>query len=255
MTLPNEIARIVGDRPYRAEDIGRSGSCVLMFEDMVLKIGTADEAAENECRILRWLDGKLAVPRVLSCVREDGRLYLLMTRLVGRMACDATLLHAEAVSGLARGLRALWRVEISDCPVSHTTAERLAAARERLASGKLDGLTPSTGGSFAALLAWLEANCPTEEPVFSHGDYCLPNVFLCEGDAVAFLDLGYAGVSDRWYDIMMCLWSLRYNFCELGGMGDEEFEAYRALFFRELGLDANEEKLRYHALLDEFFQM
>ena len=85
-----------------------------------------------------------------------------------------------------------------------------------------------------------------------HGDYCLPNVFLSD-DGIGFLDLGSAGVMDKDYDVFMCLWSMRYNFVTLGGMSEERFEACKRCFFDVLGEPENEEKLRFHRLLDEFF--
>ncbi len=262
MTLPREIARLIGDKPYRAEEIGRSGSTVWMLEDAVLKVEKSSPASEREYKILKWLDGKLRAPRVLARVEEDGFQYLFMTRLSGRMACDRSFSHAEAVKGLAKGLKTLWTVDISDCPASFEIGERLSLARERMESGVLDGLRPSDEcravsgcADFPSLWAYLDVNRPTQELVFSHGDYCLPNVFLCETEGVGFLDLGSAGVADRWYDIMMCLWSLRYNFCELGGMDEDAFASCKALFFRELDLEEDREKLRYHSFLDEFFQV
>ena len=83
-------------------------------------------------------------------------------------------------------------------------------------------------------------------------DYCLPNVFL-SGDELGFLDLGSAGIMDKDYDVFMCLWSMRYNFVTLGGMDEERFEKCKRIFFDALGEPENEEKLRFHGLLDEFF--
>ncbi len=254
--LPREIERAIGDRPYRLEEIGRSGSSVLLFEDMVLKIGKNDDVAGNEHRILRWLDGKATAPRVIAHAVEGGYSYLLMTRLHGRMACDRALSPREAVRGLARGLRTLWSLDISDCPAVWDIGKRLELAHERMSEGLLEEMPPADDigcTDFPSLWSYLDGHRPTEEPVFSHGDYCLPNVFLSEGDEVGFLDLGSAGVADRWYDIALCLWSMHYNFCELGDMDETQFSSCKALFFSELGLSEDAERIRYHMLLDSFF--
>jgi len=47
--------------------------------------------------------------------------------------------------------------------------------------------------------------------VLVHGDYCLPNV-LFEGDRCHYLDVGEAGVGDRYIDSVAGIWSLRYNY-------------------------------------------
>ena len=62
------------------------------------------------------------------------------------------------------------------------------------------------------LLMWLEENRPAFEPVLSHGDYCLPNIFLENGTLKGFIDLGRAGIGDKWNDIALCYRSLKHNF-------------------------------------------
>jgi kanamycin kinase len=50
-----------------------------------------------------------------------------------------------------------------------------------------------------------------EDEVLVHGDYCLPNV-LFEADPCHYLDVGEAGVGDRYIDIIAGIWSLRHNY-------------------------------------------
>jgi len=209
-SLPAAIRRKIAHRPFTADDIGRSGSTVLMFADMVLKIEETSPAADRELAVLTWLEGRLPAPRVLEFARQGGKNHLLMTRLPGEMACSApNLAHPrQTAAALAEGIRTLWAVDIAHCPFRQESAE---------------------------------------DPVFSHGDYCLPNIFLQNGHPVGFLDLGSAGVADRWQDIAMCLWSMEYNFCQFGGLPTEEFPRLRAHFFDCLGIAPNEEKLAWHA--------
>ena len=58
MTLtkfPSAIEEKIKGKSYRQEDIGRSGSAVLIFDDMVLKIEKTCDAADNEYAILSFL--------------------------------------------------------------------------------------------------------------------------------------------------------------------------------------------------------
>ena len=255
MPFPRVIAERVGTEPFTADAVGRSDSAVLLFGDQVLKIGKTSEVSENEYEILKFLDGKLRAPRVLAFARENGFDYLLMTRLDGKMAFD-TGLEPETVSArLAEGLRILREVDISACPKTRNFQSVLREAKKRLDTGCLDGIQPKTEdfSDFESLYAYLLDNIPQEKLAFSHGDYCLPNVFFSEDGEIGFLDLGSAGVADRDYDVFMCLWSMRYNFVTLGGMDEERFGKCKSAFFEALGESENEEKLRYHALVDEFF--
>lgn len=252
--FPRVIAEKTGDAPFETDAIGRSDSAVLLYPDKVLKIEKTSEVSDNEYAILTWLDGKLRAPRVLAFARENGLNYLLMERLGGKMAFEAGITPEAASAKLADGLRLLRRVDISDCPSRRDFRSALALAKKRMDDGELEGLSPQTDefADFESLYDHLCAHIPEETPVFSHGDYCLPNVFF-DGDEIGFLDLGSAGVTDKDYDVFMCLWSMRYNFVTLGGMDEARFERCRACFFEALGEPENEAKLRFHRLLDEFF--
>jgi kanamycin kinase/aminoglycoside 3'-phosphotransferase-3 len=87
-------------------------------------------------------------------------------------------------------------------------------------------------------------NKPKEDLVFSHGDYCLPNIFLEGGEITGFIDLGRAGIADKWQDIALAIRSLEYNL---------KSDKYIDLFFRYLEIEPDYEKIKYYILLDELF--
>ncbi len=257
--LPKSIAALVGNRTFEIDDIGRSDSTVQVFDDMVLKIEKTSEAADREYAMMAWLDGKLPVPRVLAFAKENGYNYLLMTKLVGKMAFDSSFADKKEVArALAMGLKMLWSVDISACPVKNDLDSKLKRAKSRMEAGLLthlpDGSKECLGFSdLPSLYTWLTKNRPEEDFVFSHGDYCLPNVFLSNKELVGFLDLGQAGIADRWSDITDCLWSMTYNFKELGGMSEEALLECKAVFFSTLGMEFDATKTKYYDLLNEFF--
>lgn len=61
------------------------------------------------------------------------------------------------------------------------------------------------------LFNWLRENQPSEEIVVSHGDFCLPNVFFNQNTFSDLIDLGRAGLADRWVDIALCYRCLTDN--------------------------------------------
>lgn len=257
---PREIVRHIGDKAIQTENIGMSQAQVFYIDDMVLKLEPRDRESDNSLAMLRWLDGKLPVPRVLEAVDCGEQRYILMTRLAGEMACSSDSLSdpRKLVQLLAEGLRMLWAVDIEGCPGNQMLDRKLANARYQVENGLYDlsNVEPETfgEGGFASpekLLCWLEEHRPEEDPVLSHGDYCLPNVFFGDGRVSGFLDLGRCGVADRWQDIALCWRSLRHNFNGSYGYSDPDFDP--DILFEELGIRPDWEKIRYYLLMDELF--
>ena len=262
MVLPSEIQKLIVQKTYTLDDVGMSGSQVLCFDDMVLKIGKHTDAHDREVSMLAWLASKnLPVPAVIHAQVTDGTRYLLMSRVPGKMSCAEEYLdNADTLLGiLAEGMHILWKTDISDCPCDSRLDRHLKAAERHVVNGQVDvnAVDPSTfgPGGFASpehLLAWLYNNRPPETPVLSHGDYCLPNIFAENGRLSGFIDLGDSGIADRYQDISLCHRSLMRNMDgSYGGRVREGFDPDR--LFDALGIRPDRELLRYYRLLDELF--
>lgn len=261
MHLPQTIQALIAGEPWQTDDIGQSGSSVRIYHDKVLKIQEYGEEAENECRMMRYLSGKLPVPAVYAHEVAEGKSFLLMGKCDGRMACDAGYMQDQATLCrlLAKGLKMLWSVDISDCPSDWRLSRKLKQARFNVENGlvDLDNVEPGTFGengfqSPSALLQWLCENMPEEMPVLSHGDYCLPNLFGTGDHVTGFIDLGKTGIADMWCDIALCWRSLSHNYSGKYAQGScSSFD--ENMLFDELGIEPDWEKIRYYILLDELF--
>ncbi len=258
--LPERIQELVAAKLYVCDQTGLSGSEVRLYDDMVLKFSSHRPDTANSVRMMRWLKGRLPVPEVLAYEEDPEREFVLMSRIRGKMACDDIYLSRPQVliPLLAEGLRMFWKVGITDRPVRQSLDIELAEARYRVEHSLVDMIRcePDTYGlggfeSPAALLDWLETHRPPMDPVLSHGDFCLPNIFL-EGERVSgFIDLGNAGIADRWRDISLCYRSLKHN-CD-GTYGTVYPDVWPEQLFDALGIVPDWEKLRYYILLDELF--
>jgi kanamycin kinase len=62
--------------------------------------------------------------------------------------------------------------------------------------------------------------------VLVHGDYCLPNVLVSEGELSALVDVGAARLGDPRQDLAAGVWTLQYNFGP--GHAREFLDAYGA---------------------------
>lgn len=262
LRIPDSIQAHIAGKKYTSDDVGMSGSKIMIFDDSVLKIVNSQlENEEYVVQMMRWLDGKIPVSRVICYEKEDEYQYLLMSRVPGRMACDEYYLEhpKELLALLADALKMLWSVDISDCPRSRNIDVELEEAKRRVENNMvdLDNVEQTTFGEGGfenpqALLKWLEDNRPDYEPVLSHGDFCLPNIFIADGQISGFIDLGDTGTGDKWRDIALCYRSLKHNFDgSFGGKVYPDFNPDR--LFEALGIEPNWEKLKFYMLLDELF--
>lgn len=259
--IPETIQRMIAGKEYSTDAIGLSDAQVTVFDDCVLKIAPYRKKNDETVAVMRWLADKLPVPAVLCYERDETHQYLLMSRTPGRMACDACYMErpAELTARLAEAIRMLWSVDVSDCPRSMDPDAALREARYRVENGMVDTdlVDPATfgPGGFrdpAHLLDWLERNRPSYEPVLSHGDLCLPNIFIDGGRISGLIDLGDTGIGDRWRDLAICSRSLMRN--AGGKYGGRVYPDIRPqMLFDALGIKPDPEKLRYYTLLDELF--
>lgn len=259
--MPESIHKHIGSRTFRVDDIGQSSSSIMLFDDMILKISGKDGESDNEIRMMSWLAGKLPVPNIIASESDGGFNYLLMSKVRGQMSCDdGYMQHPNALMAMmADALKTLWCVDIVGCPNESDLEHKLAAARMRVENGLVDrsDAEPDTYGEKgfkdpAHLLDWLTRNRPDEERVFSHGDFCMPNLFF-EGIALSgVIDLGRAGIADRWQDIALCVRSLGHNFA--GRYGGKRYDGFDvARLFDCLDIKPDWDKIRYYILLDELF--
>ena len=260
--IPDNIKKMIAGKEYIVNDIGMSGSRVMIFDDCVLKILDSrlyDD--EPSVRVMNWLDGKIPAPKALAFEKDENYQYLLMSRIPGEMSCsDFYLEHPEElVTILAGALKMLWSVDISDCPKYGDLDDVLKQARYRVENNLVDIMNaePETYGENGfenptALIEWLENNKPVYEPVLSHGDFCLPNIFIKDGNISGFIDVGRTGVGDKWNDIAICYRSLKHNFDgTYGGKIYPDFDP--DMLFVALGIEPNWEKINFFILLDELF--
>ena len=261
MMIPESILRLLGTQKGTANTTGLSGSSVIVYDDCVLKIEKQTDDTESAIAMMRWLERKVPVPRIFAHENVDGTSYLLMSKARGCMSCNRRYMEQpyELMSLLAEGMKQLWQVDTTDCPKVRSLDEMLAEAEYRVANNlvDMDLVEPETFGEKgfrdpAALLDWLVAHKPQEEWALTHGDYCLPNIFLNNGTVSCFIDIGDMARSDRWRDIALCWRSMNSNFA--GAYGGPVYHNPEPEFlFKELDIEPDWDKIRWHILLDELF--
>ncbi|CAF1269502.1 unnamed protein product [Rotaria sp. Silwood1] len=227
-----------GNIDWEPVTIGESGAQVYRNDTFVLKIQriTKRQSLLQEKSRIEWLKGKISVPDIIDYQVDETFEYLLMSRLHGIDAAQTKWKNdpIRLVHQLGSALRQFHdKIDIKNCPFDEGINQKL---KECL--GREDANDQ--------LIAELLANAPQEEElVFTHGDYCLPNIIIDEEQCcvVGFVDLGRAGMADRYNDIALALRSIQYN------LGND----YSHIFLEGYGLFSSwdEKKIDFYQKLDQ----
>lgn len=257
--LPSELKQLLDNTSWQDSSGGCTDVQTLRltrpdFGNCYLKISPQPPEKEllPEKQRLEWLQGRLAVPQVLYYGEDEAQEYLLISEIPGLVACDEAFSDnlPRLVQLLAAGLRQLHNLDISNCPFDQCLEIKMELARQRMLNSLVDESDfdeERQGRTAADLYNELLATRPaTEDLVFTHGDYCLPNILLdpALSQVNGFIDLGRAGIADRYQDLALAARSLDYNF------GPQ----WIPLLFHEYGLETiDQSKIEFYKLLDEFF--
>jgi aminoglycoside phosphotransferase len=254
--LPDCLAEAVSD--YRWQEIFTGCSTARVFrlskhDGSCLYLKTAYHAPDRlllqEKLRLEWLQGQLPVPQVKMFVEDNNGDHLLLSAIPGTVASDAAYKTnvPKLIEHLSTGLRMIHALPIDRCPFDATLPTKIELARKRVADGLVDESDfdqSRLGRTAADLFAKLLEAVPNDEDlVFTHGDYCLPNIILQEWRLSGFIDWGRAGVADRYQDIALIARSVESNF------------GYQwvSVLFEACGIKPDHAKVRFYTLLDEFF--
>jgi len=257
----NSLTSLLSRHGHRQIFTGWSGAEAYYLPDLAayLKItpvgGPSD--LEHEKAVLEWLDGRLDVPTVLGFEEIDGKHLILLSEIKGVPASEyvAANSHQPAliehhVEQAARAMRAVHDLPIDACPLRQDIDIKLVSTLENIRHGFVDESDfdmENQGRSAQAIYEELVEKKPAaEDLVFTHGDLCLPNYMVLDGEISGFIDFDRGGVADRYQDIALFLRSFGFN--AANGMDVSQ------VFCRAYGIDSlDEEKLYYYRLLDELF--
>ncbi|MCL2775150.1 MAG: phosphotransferase [Oscillospiraceae bacterium] len=184
---------------------------------------------KSDALVMNYFSDKNLSGKVIDYVSSDvlDKDFLLMEQVTGEDGTSRKFLdHPEKLTDIfAESLVKLHSVDISrDKNILTDKIQDLFAEAEKMKN-------PSSEGS-KWLLEYIKAdnggdiNCTREyaynflnenkyklkSDVLIHGDYCLPNILLNDDFSFSgFIDIGFAGIGERHYDIWWGVWTLEYN--------------------------------------------
>jgi aminoglycoside 3'-phosphotransferase II len=259
VNLPLSIAELLLPHSLEQVHIGKSQSGVYQVRlknqaPAFLKVGSSPNVVKEirrEIKVLHWLKNRLPVPRPMWVAEESETIHFLLSAVPGEnLAAAAKGMPAEeCLAAGTRFLRKWHSLPIPDCPFDRRLSVTVTSARQNLEAGLVDNAdfdSERTGKTANDIHAELLGEIPsTEDLVFTHGDFCLPNLIFNTGEIAGAVDLARAGIADRHQDIALFLRSFQFNVAKPN----------IDLFLREYKhiKELDSKKLAFYRLLDEFF--
>lgn len=193
---------------------------------------------------LDYLKDKVIVPEKVFYEKYNGMSYLLTKSLNGIMLCDDYFDDhvMEGIDIIVEAFNALYNIDYSDCVIDETIPVKIKRIEENIGLIKEEDIKKEILDRFhtkQAILKYLKGNMPKQIIGFTHGDMSLPNIYACNGHFSGLLDTEDAGLSDIYYDLVVCEMSIERNY------GEE----YVDVFYEKLGIEKDEFKSDYYRIL------
>ena len=251
--LTSQVKKYVENASLTKVNIGCSDSQVFKIEKnnevYYLKVASSG-LLTKEYNALRWLDGKLKVPKIIHYENSDSVEYLITEAIEGEMVCSENMLKKPliALDIICEAFEEIKKVDINDCPFDVSLNYKLDLVKNNIDNNLItyDNLADFVKERFSSLnevLDYLYKNRFEEELCFSHGDVSLPNILCINDKFSGLIDVGECGIADKWFDLAICEKSIVRNF------GQE----YVDNFYEKLNIKRNDKKVDYYLLLMELY--
>ncbi|MFC5472296.1 APH(3') family aminoglycoside O-phosphotransferase [Cohnella suwonensis] len=258
LNLPSRLQDMLQGCTLQQNHIGHSNSLVFRVAgakdySAYLKVSPSNwhETLRPERDALDWLHNKMPVPEVLFYEEYQSMDYLLISEIIGLDGSNERLRAKpdELVRVYAEALKDLHALSIADCPLRQTIDKKLEVAHRLIDENLVDESDfeeEYQGWTSLQVYRELQRTRPSSEDlVFAHGDYCLPNILINKDRLSGFIDLGKAGIADRYQDVALAIRSLRHNY------GTNKYSDY---FLECYGIDrVDGDKVNYYILMDELY--
>lgn len=208
----------------------------------------------NEFEVLNWLSfHELNVPKVIFFKKEKGKSYMLLSNVPGTSAHKITgqFSKEEIIKTSAEALQKIHKIDARSIPLGYRNCldSELKRICEDVKNNMIDveafkkannDKTPQV-----VLEYLLDKRSMFNTDVFTHGDYCLPNILIVDQYNYGFVDWSQGGMGDIYRDLSPIVKSITRNFGEM----------YSTIFLKHYGIDKDEvniEKIVYYDLIDQF---
>lgn len=254
--IPKVISHYLKNFTLSDSIIGRLNDHILKYQNiegnfLYLKYGSgiSKEDIKTEFCILSWLQNKIQVSQVVEYHEKNNISYLLTQGLSGIPAYKVKKNKTkQRIKVIALALKKFHSVSINECPVDNSLTKDLEQIRKYIELDVIDDkkfLVYSKGKSIKSVFNILEKQKKNmHNNTFIHGDFCLPNLLIDSNNDFSFIDLGDAGVGDKYKDLSSIEGSISRNFGE----------KWLQFFYDEYdsSLEIDKQKIQYFKYIDYF---
>ncbi len=251
--IPKEVASFIENSKLEEISIGCSNSQVIKIskekDEYYLKMASRGMLTK-EYEKLKWLDGKLAVPKIILYVITKEAEFLITKAIPGQMICNDYFTQNPllGIKVIAEAFKEINKVDITDCPFDSSIDYKLEIVTNNvnhklIKKEDLNEETLKKYGSIDNILNYLKEHKFYEPLCFSHGDTSLPNIFALNNQFSGLIDVGESGMADKWFDLAICEKSIKRNYGE----------DYITPFYHELGITPDRDKIDYYLLMMELY--
>jgi len=260
INIPEDLEKQIMGYDWEKVNIGWSSSEIYKLTSekksaLFLKINkySGDLFFNHEYEMLKWLRDKISVPDVIYHSKNSDHEFLLLTEIPGKVSYEVfSKSDIETnLKILAKGLQSFHTLHMGGCPNKANIDKMIQYAKERLEQGLINSKNFDVRWKHKTpyeLFDDVNRLKPKRiDKVVTHGDYCLPNVLIKNKELSGFVDLGSAGINDRYCDFAAISWSISYNFGQ----------KWLSYFFEQYGINYNEidrERMLFYQMLNEFLE-
>lgn len=258
LILPEEITKLIDTSSGIEVHIGKSKSRVFRYKGKnnhfyYLKISDSENIKNetlHEVQVIDWLSQKnINTAKVKSVISTEAQLFFLMSEIPGESLAElaSKINPKECMRIGASFLKTLHSIDINHCPFN----QRLNVIKKRVLQNIenndvdiSDFDVENRDKSIAQMFNEIDWELK-EDLVFTHGDFCFPNIVCQNGKVNGVVDLGRAGIADRYQDIALFFRSFKTN------VGEPDI--YTFLQHYELIDKIEIDKITLFKKIDEFF--
>ena len=191
---------------------------------------------------LDYLSDKILVPKKMFYEKYNGKSYILTRSLEGEMLCSDYYINnpLEGIKIIVQAFNNLYNIDYVDCLFDETIDAKIKRIEDSFIDEDVtDERFSNRFKTKSMMLNYIKGNKPKSIIGFTHGDMSLPNIFGKDSHFTGLLDVDECGISDIYFDIVVCEISIERNY------GKE----YVDVFYREMGIEKDEFKSDYYRIM------